>query len=273
MSYHLQEENNFPKAMWISSGIMGGLLLVSFFIMIGSALPQFGMGGIIVNYGTSDIGMGDDYMTVDEASADPNANQVRPDRVDPEETVQPTPSQQVTERNVATQDMDDAPAVVANKTTPANAEEATVEKEESAPAVNPNALYKGPKNNATGRGDGTGTQAGNQGSNLGDPLAANYGEGGAGDGNMGLSIQNRGWARAPNIEELDPQKEGVVMVEVRVARDGRVTFARVVPKGTTLSDPALWNRLERVVSQARFNTIENAPSEQRALLPFRFDLK
>ena len=273
MSYHLQEENNYPKALWIASGIMGALVLLGFFVMIGSALPQFGMGGIIVNYGTADVGMGDDYMTVDEASADPNANEVRPDRVDPEETVQPTPSQQVTEQSVVTQDMDDAPAVVANDKKKANAPEATVEKKDSKPAVNPNALYKGPKNNATGKGDGTGTVAGNQGSKLGDPLAANYGEGGSGDGNMGLSIKNRGWAAAPNTEDLDPQRKGTVMVEVRVGRDGRIVYAKVVPKGTTLSDPALWNKLERAVLQARFNTIENAPVQQVGLLPFNFDVK
>lgn len=273
MSYYgLQEDNNYPKALWISSAVMGGLLLVSFFIMIGSAFPEIGTGGIIVNYGTSEVGMGEDYMTVDEPSTDPNANNVRPDRIDPEQETQPTPSQQVTERSVVTQDVEDAPAVVANESKKANAEEATEEKKESKPAINPNALYKGKRNNAPGRGDGTGTEAGNQGSNQGDPLASNYGEGGSGNGDIGLSIQNRGWAIPPDIKD-DGQQEGVVMVEVRVARDGRITFARVHLKGTTLSDRSLWDKCERAVRQARFNQIEHAPTEQRGLIPFRFKLK
>ena len=272
MSYHLQEENNYPKALWISSGIMAALILLGFVVMVGSALPEFGTGGIIVNYGTSPVGMGEDYMTVDEASADPNANEVRPDQIDPEQEVQPTPSQQVTERSVATQDVEDAPAVVANETRRANAEQATAEKENSKPAVNPNALYKGPKNNSTGRGDGTGAQAGNQGSAQGDPLASNYGEGGSGDGDIGLSIQNRGWAVAPNVED-NGQQAGVVMVEVRVALDGRITYARVSLKGTTLTDKVLWDKCEQAVRAARFNEIERAPREQRGLIPFRFRLK
>lgn len=272
MSYYFEEDNNYPRAMWISGGIMGGLLLLSFFIMIGSALPQFGMGGIIVNYGTSDIGMGDDYMTVDEASADPNANAVRPDRVDPNQEVQPTPAQQVTERTVATQDMDDAPAVVANETRKANAEEATVEKQDSKPAVNPNALYTGRKNNSTGRGDGTGDVAGNQGSNMGDPLAANYGEGGSGDGNMALSVANRRWEVPPSIED-NGQQAGVVAVEIHVAPDGRITYARAGVRGTTLPDRSLWEKCERALRGARLNQLERAPQVQKAVVPIYFRLK
>lgn len=270
--YHLQEDNNYPKALWISGAVMGALLILSFIIMIGSAFPDIGTGGIIVNYGTSEVGMGDDYMTVDEASTDPNANNVRPDKIDPQQETQPTPSQQVTERSVATQDLEDAPAVVANEPKKANAEEATVEKKDSKPAVNPNALYTGKRNNATGRGDGTGTTGGNQGSNQGDPLSPDYGEGGSGDGDIGLSIQNRGWAVPPDIED-NGQQAGVVMVEVRVARDGRITFARVSLRGTTLTDKALWDKCERAVRGARFNEIERAPREQRGLIPFRFRLK
>src|SRR5690606_19093780 len=144
------------------SGIMAGLLLLSFIIMIGSAFPDVGTGGIIVNYGTSEEGMGGDYMTVGEAAMGPRANNVRTDKIDPQQEIQETPSQQVTEKSVVTQDLEDAPAVVAKEPKEANAEEATVEKKDSKPAVNPNALYSGKRNNSTGRGDGTGAQGGNQ---------------------------------------------------------------------------------------------------------------
>ncbi|MBK1439069.1 energy transducer TonB [Parapedobacter sp. ISTM3] len=270
--YHLQEDNNYPKALWISGGVMGGLLLLSFFIMIGSAFPEIGTGGIIVNYGTAEVGMGDDYMTVDEASMDPNANHVRPDRIDPQQETQPTPSQQVTERTVATQDMDDAPAVVANETKKANAEEATVEKKESKPAVNPNALYTGKRNNAAGRGDGTGAEGGNQGSAQGDPLAANYGEGGSGFGTEGLTIANRRWVVPPQIED-NGQQAGVVAVEVHVAPNGTITYARAGVKGTTLPDRSLWEKCERALRGARLNELERAPTVQKAIVPVRFRLK
>ncbi|SFC52660.1 protein TonB, links inner and outer membranes [Parapedobacter composti] len=270
--YHTQEDNNYPKAFWISSAVMGGLLLLSFFIMIGSAFPEIGTGGIIVNYGTSEVGMGDDYMTVDEPSMDPNANNVRPDRIDPREETQPTPSQQVTERSVATQDMEDAPAVVANEKKKANAEETTVEKKESKPAINPNALYTGKRNNAPGSGDGTGNEAGNQGSAQGDPLAANYGEGGSGFGTEGLTIANRRWVVPPRIED-NGQQAGIVAVEVHVSRDGTVTYARAGVKGTTLPDRVLWEKCEQALRGARLNELERAPTVQKAVVHVRFRLK
>lgn len=113
---------------------------------------------------------------------------------------------------------------------------------------------------------------GYQGDDQRDPLMLNYRERVSGDGNVGLSIQNRGWAVPPDIED-NGQRTGVVMVEVRVARDGRITFARVSLKGTTLTDKALWDKCERAVRSARFNELDYAPREQRGLIPFRFKLK
>lgn len=268
----MQEQSNYPKAFGIAGGIMGFLVLVSFFIMIGNSLPQFGMGGIIVNYGTAEFGMGEDYMTVDEPSMHPDANEVIPDRVDREQTPAETPSQQLAERAVATQDMDDAPAVVASEPTKANATETTTEKEDSRPALNPNALYKGRQNAATGRGDGTSDVAGNQGSELGDPLAANYGEGGSGDGNMGLSVANRRWVVPPKIED-NGQQAGIVAVEVHVAPNGTVTYARAGVRGTTLPDKVLWEKCEAALRGARLNQLERAPSVQKAVVHIRFRLK
>ena len=56
------EENNYPKAFAISTGIMGLLLALSFFMVISAFEPeeQPGMGGMVVNYGTSVTGMGTD---------------------------------------------------------------------------------------------------------------------------------------------------------------------------------------------------------------------
>src|SRR5690606_5458371 len=146
MYYQSQEENNMPKALGLSTAVMGILVLIGFFIVFGGDVPRYGMGGIIVNYGTAEEGMGDDYMSVDEPSMDENANNVKPDKIDPTTTPVPTPSQQVADKVVATQDMEEAPAVPKNeKPVKANADVSTVEKKDAKPAVNPNALYKGKK--------------------------------------------------------------------------------------------------------------------------------
>lgn len=272
MSYPTIQENNLPKAFGIASAIMGALLLISFFIMIGNKLPQFGMGGMVVNYGTSEFGMGNDYMTVDEPSMHPNANETNPDQIDPNLSPDVNPSQQISNQSVVTQDMDDAPAVATNEKKKANANESTVDKKDSQPTVNPNALYRGRQNTSTGKGDGTSNVAGNQGSNLGDPLASNYGEGGSGDGNMGLSIANRRWVVAPKIED-NGRQQGVVAVEVHVAPNGTVIYARAGVTGTTLPDKILWDKCEAALRGARLNQLENAPAVQKAVLYFNFKLR
>ena len=275
MYYHQRtiEENNFPKALGISAIIMAALIGLAFLVVFNSDLPQYGMGGIIVNYGTSDEGMGDDYMSVSEPSMDEDANMVRPDRINPQEQVQATPSQQTSDQAVATQDMEEAPAVEkAEKPVEKVAAESTPKKEESTPAVNPNALFKGKKNNAEGQGDGTGSVAGNQGSALGDPLASNYGEGGSGDGDMMLSLKDRRFVVRPNIEDKG-QQSGRVAVEFRVNRRGVITYARAGVRGTTLSDRALLEKCEKAVLGARLNELPNAPATQTGVLVFNFKLK
>lgn len=274
MYYHQQfrEENNLPKALGISALIMGGMLLIGFFIVFGQSIPQYGMGGIIVNYGTSAEGMGDDYMSVEEPSVHEDANDVRPDRVDPENTPAATPSQQVTDKAVATQDMEDAPAVAKpERPVAANSNQTTVNKPEAKPAVNPNALFKGKKNDGKGAGDGTGSTPGNQGSELGDPLASNYGEGGSGFGNMMLSLSNRRWEVPPSVQD-NGQAVGIVEIEFTVDKNGRILRARQGSR-TTIADYSLVQKCIRAVEGARLNALPNAPDTQVGRVTFNFKVR
>ncbi|MCT1532938.1 MULTISPECIES: energy transducer TonB [Sphingobacterium] len=267
-----QEENNLPKALGISTLVMAALGVIGFFIVFGQNLPEYGMGGIIVNYGTSPEGMGEDYMSVDEPSMDENANNVRPDKIDPNSTPIPTPSQQVADKAVATQDVEEAPVVAkTEKPVKANAEQSTAEKKDATPAVNPNALYKGKKNNAQGTGDGTGSTPGNQGSKLGDPLASNYGDGGSGFGNAMLSLENRRFTVPPKIDD-NGQQTGIVKIEFTVDKSGNITRARQA-KGTTIADYRLIEKCIRAVQQARLNELPNAPQTQTGLITFRFRVR
>lgn len=274
MYYQYQEENNMPKALGYSAGVMAVLVAIGFFIVFGQPeLPQYGMGGIIVNYGTSEEGMGDDYMSIEEPSMDENANNVRPDRVVPTETPTPTPTKQISDKTVATQDMEDAPAVTkSEKPVKTTAPETTKEVKNSTPAVNSNALYKGKKNNGTGSGDGTGSTPGNQGSALGDPLASNYGEGGSGFGNEPISLASRAWAVRPNIKD-DGQFSGVVVSEVTIDKNGNVINVRSGVKGTTYSSSSVNEMLNRELRKGKFNAIPNAPDRRTVLIRIEFKLR
>lgn len=267
-----QEQNNLPKALGISSLITAGLVLIAFFIVFGQHIPEYGTGGIIVNYGTSPEGMGDDYMSIEEPSMDENANNVRPDRVDPETTPIPTPTQQTAEKSVVTQDVEDAPAVTkTEKPVASKAEQSTVEKKDATPAVNPNALFKGKKNNGKGTGDGTGSTPGNQGSDLGDPLASNYGEGGSGFGDMRLSLANRKWESRPNVQD-DGQSVGIVEVEFTVDKNGRIISARQGGR-TTIADYRLVQKCIQAVRNSKLNALANAPETQVGKVSFTFRVR
>jgi hypothetical protein len=267
-----QEENNYPKALAISAGIMGFLLAISFFIVIQSFQPEeVGMGGMVVNYGTAETGMGDDYTSIEEPSVDPNANNKMPDKVTPEQTVTPNTSSQSSDKEVQTQSTEDALAIntkpqKSTSTTPTT----TKEEKPAKPVINQNALYKGKKNNGTGQGDGTGNTPGNQGSINGDPLASNYGEGGSGNGNTPIPLSKFTNLVAPTD---DGQKTGKIVVKIRVNRQGKVISAAAGARGTTFTDSNLWRKCEAAVMNATLDATDKGPEVRTANVVFNFKVK
>lgn len=262
------EENHYPKALAYSTGVMILLLLLSYWIIIGAPFqPNTGTGGLVVNYGTSIEGMGTDYMSVEEPSIDPNANNTSPDKVVPNTDPVKTPSAVNDDEKVVTQDNEDAPSVITKDKKSDNPTTAP-ETKETKPTVNPNALYKGKtKNPSTGKGDGEGAGPGNQGSVNGDPLAANYGAGGSGFGDLALA--NRQFVSRPKMDD-DGQVSGKIVVEIRVDKNGEVVFARAGARGTTIADAKLWRKCELAVKGARLNQVASAPDVQVGTIVFSF---
>lgn len=271
MTYH-EEENNYPKALAISTGIMALFLALSYFIAIGTFEPpvEAGMGGIVVNYGTSVEGMGTDYTSLEEPSADPNANNEMPDKVVP---VPQEPTKSAVEssaKEIQTQNSEEAVSVNTRKSTSTAAPTAAAEPKPATPTINQNALYKGKANKGTGKGDGTGTTPGNQGSVNGDPLSNNYGEGGSGFGDTPIALR-----RFTNLvtPQDDGQKTGKIAVRLSINKDGIVINAVPGVKGTTLNDRELWQKCKEAVMGARLNQSENAPDVQVGVVIFNFKVK
>ncbi|WP_219226907.1 energy transducer TonB [Pedobacter antarcticus] len=270
---HYNEENNYPKAIAISTGIMAVLLILSLFIAIGTFKPaeEAGMGGMVVNYGTSVEGMGTDYTSIEEPSADPNANNELPDKVVPDQEVTPVKSSQSSDKEVVTQNTEEAVSIQTKKTAKPSAPAATTVTEKPAPpAINQNALYKGKANKGTGQGDGTGSTPGNQGSVNGDPLANNYGEGGSGFGSTPIALR-----RFTNLvtPQDDGQKTGKIAVRITINKQGVVVDAVPGVKGTTLQDVDLWNKCKTAVMGARLNQSDSAPDLQVGVVVFNFKVK
>lgn len=266
------EENNYPKAIAIATAIMGAFIALSFFLVINAFKPdeEIGMGGMVVNYGTAVEGMGSDYTSIEEPSMDPNANNKMPDKVTPEQKVTPTTSSQVDAKDVATQDLEDAVSINTKKTKSTNAPTSATEEKPAQPTINPNALYKGNKNNGKGQGDGTGSTPGNQGSINGDPLAPNYGEGGSGNGNTPIAL-----SKFSNVKSINDngQQTGKIAVKVRVNGSGQVISAVAGAKGTTFSDQTLFRLCENAIMGASLDNMTAGYENRAFVVVFNFKVK
>ena len=272
IEYRRQEENNYPKAYAISTGIMIVFLVISFFIIASRVEPDTGTGGIIVNYGTSEFGMGDDYMSVEEPSTSPDANNTSPDKVIVDNNTSADVSSEVTDKAIATQNNEDAPEIVTKAKSTAKSPTVSVPAKDNKPAVNQNALYKGKKNDGLGKGDGTSTVAGNQGSANGDPLSPDYGEGGSGNGSYALELKSRKFTNL-SIPKDNGQKYGKVAVRIYVDKNGIVVNAIPGVKGTTLSDKDIWEKCRIAVIGSSLNKLESAPDVQIGVVMFNFKVK
>lgn len=266
------EENNYPKAFMITGIILAVFLLASWFIIM-SAPPkeEIGTGGILVNYGTVDEGMGNDYMSTEEPSSAEENNQRQPDKVI--EDKEPTPKVTAEESNkeVVTQETDDAPEVTTNSKKETKTVTTSKDRATSEPKLNPNALYKGPKKDGSGQGDGTGNTPGNQGKPTGTNLTDNYD--GTGSGNGGLvGLSNRSFVSRPKVGDGNG-RTGRVVVAIRVDPQGNIIYAQAGERGTTVTDADLLQKCEDAVRRSKLTAMENAAAIQEGKIVFVFKVK
>lgn len=218
-----QQENNYPKAFLATGIIMGLLIAMCYFIVFKNPPQQVdGTGGILVNYGTSDEGMGDDITSMEKPSAAEKANHVAPTKVTEAPPTEQKAQTDNSDKNIVTQNTEDAPEVNTNEKKPSTTFSTQTAKTVAKPVVNQNALYKGPSNTGTGGGDGTGTKPGNQGSVNGSPLSNNYGNGGSGNG--GLKMPNWHFLNPPDVKNVH-RVPGVVVIDFIIDENGNVLEA------------------------------------------------
>ncbi len=266
-----REENNYPKAFMATGLIIAVVLALSYFIVFHQQMQEEGTGGILVNYGTVDEGMGSDYMSMEEPSVAEHANQTMPDKVTPTPPTEEKVQSDNSNKDVVTQNNEDAPEVAANTKTQSNTVATKPTKAETKPTVNQNALYKGKTNNGTGEGDGTGSTPGNQGKTTGTTLTNSYD--GTGSGNGGNSLTAPGWERTPSKPSVGNKYNGTVVVEFSIDRNGNVISARAGARGTTIVDADLLEKCEQAVLSAKVKSSGNSADDQRYIQVFVFKVK
>ncbi len=269
-----KEEKHSGKALFSSLAIHTLLLLGCYFFFIRVEIPveEIETGGIVINYGTSDEGMGVDYTSMDEPAIGPVISTVPiedPNR--PNSSANATSSN--AEQDVLTQDMEDAPEVN-DRTSSQNTSGSTSTESpaEKPPSVDQRAIFKGNRNSGTGGGDGTGNTPGNQGRPDGDPASTNYTGGSGSGGGIALNLSGRKFVSLPKIQD-DGQTAGKITVDITVDKTGTIVTARAGGRGTTISNAALWSKCEKAVLGSKVNAIIEGPDIQAGSITFNFTLK
>lgn len=264
---NVQEENNYPKAFLATGIILGVVMALCYFIVFRDPVPPpDGTGGILVNYGTVDEGMGTDQTSKDEPSKAEKANKQQPTKVNNTPATEQKTQDESTDKKIVTQETEDAPAVNSKAKKPSQAVAATQPvKPASKPVVNQNALYKGPSNKGTGQGDGTGNKPGNQGSKNGSVLSDNYGPGGSGNG---LNMPDWTFVSAPDPQNVN-RIPGVVVVDFVVDQNGNVISAQS-NRAKTRADLSLIEACVSAIKNTKFVSKSQANGNQRGQYTFRF---
>jgi outer membrane biosynthesis protein TonB len=237
--------------------------------------------GIAVNFGTSDVGMGDIQPTEPLKAA----QQVEEQQEEVVQEEQVTPSSTKTSEDVITQNTEDAIAIKKQTEAKKKAdEEARLEKikndaiakqqaEEATKRKNLDAMIGGISNangTATG-GEGNDNKAGDKGKITGDPNATGYyGNGGTGSGGD-YQLGNRKPLSKPKPNYIC-NEEGLVIVQIEVDVNGKVINATAGIKGSTTTATCLLSQAKDAAMKTTWQPDAKAPSKQVGTIKYRFSL-
>lgn len=209
---------------------------------------------------------------------------------------EPTPPVEETEQPIATQEVEEAPAIITPKKVEKKVEDKKpitkpIEKpiEKPRKADEKSLFKKRTTTTADASGSGDGDAPGNQGSPDGDPNGSpngnGYGTGGNGSGTGtgngigsgsgdGISyvLSGRSLAKRPTIED-NSKETGKVVVSIVVDPSGRVTKAMPNQKGTTTLSPILLQKAKQAAMETRFSPNSTAPDEQFGTITIVFKFK
>jgi hypothetical protein len=269
MEYY-QEENNYPKAFLATGIIMAVLIALCYFIVFKNPPKQEdGTGGILVNYGTTDEGMGTDYMSTEEPSKSPKPTHTKATKIPP-----PTPTPQKTQvdqsdKKVVTQTTEDAPVVNDNSKKVSKTVATEPVKKIVKQTIDNRAMFKGMSSKGNGSGDGTTNTPGNQGSTNGSNISDNYGPGGSGAGLHGMPQ----WSFVDPLNvKNESRTPGRVAIDITVDPSGHVISATINRQKTRMADIGLINRCIDIVKNSKLTTTTPTSDNQKGQVVFIFNV-
>lgn len=255
-------------AGWVATAVYVAIwLLLIIFVTFKVNAPDLDNEGILINFGDGETGFGDNDL---RASDQTSTSQTAP------RSSSPAPD------NFATQDIEDAPEVVAqpverpretqNRPTPAETPQNSTPTPpvEQPRQVDQRALFPG-RSNGDAQSEGTAGGAGNQGNLAGAPEGSHEGTG-IGTGGDRWNLSGRSLIGALPKPVYSVQEEGRVIIEIHVDQKGNVTKVLHISRGSTTTNRELVSAAERAAKQAKFNVDETAPFPQVGTITYNFKI-
>lgn len=147
-------------------------------------------------------------------------------------------------------------------------------KEAAAKAAAQDAIRKGMSGKGTGDSSSQGNTSGvgNQGSLTGG-AGNGTGTGNQGSGTGSVDLAGRTLQGTLPKPVYTVQEQGNVVVEIHVDKNGTVTSANVISKGTTVQNKQLWAVAVEAAKKAKFDRKTDAAVEQVGTITYRFRLQ
>ena len=226
------------------------IVLVLFLMAFRTPLPLPGEEGVEVDLGMMDQGMGN----------------IQPEKPAVPVAAQPEQQASQSKEEIVTQNDEEAPALEKPKNNKPKQEKPA---EQPKPTVNQRALFKGNNNPQAGGSEGITGKPGDQGNPNGLAGVRQYeGNGGRCNG-TGYDLGGRG-AKSLHRPNDDFSEEGIIVVDIWVNRQGKVTRAEVATKGTTLINSAMRSTAKQAALRSTFAADPDAPEEQHGTITYTF---
>jgi len=238
--------------------ILFHLLLLLLFVQFGMAYqdpPPENKGGMVINFGTSDDGMGDEQPTNTDNTNSEN----------PTENTSPS-ANNTAEENVLTQENNESINVSSAETPAENTDPEPTISDNLANALN---TANNAQNSSEGDNEGETGNPGDQGNPNGDPNSNNHTK--RGSGGIKYSLGGRGKISFKKPEN-PTQEDGTVIVDIWVDQNGKVIRAKPGARGSTTSNSILLEKAKEAAYKALFKKDPNAPFEQKGTMTFVFIL-
>jgi TonB family protein len=139
-------------------------------------------------------------------------------------------------------------------------------------AINSNVKNALGKSSGTSTSEGENKGSGNQGYVTGDPNSKNRSGSGLGSKGDGFQLAGRSLVGSLQKPTFKGNEEGIVVIRIKVDRNGKVVNAEYTLKGSTLQGNEFITSAKKAALKTRFNADPKAPAFVYGTITYHFEL-